>query len=267
PTTALLLGVRHGLDWDHLAAIMDIAGAAPATASTKRGVSAPVEASAMFWEWSGFRSSSLRLASYYAVGHAAVVAILGLVAIAFSVVLPAWIEPVMQRVVGATLLLFGLYILYSLRQFSLGKQEFRMRSRSMLIIDAVKMGKFRSKLQDCEHERPQPGCCGPRSAFVMGMIHGIGAETGTQVLLLSALAGSGSGASVAGLSLLCCFVAGMFLSNTILALVVSAGAETSRISAPLKVVAGLLTAGFSLWLGIVLVLGSTTSYCTLSPCR
>ncbi len=254
PTTALLLGIRHGMDWDHVAAIMDIVSASPAPSSTK-AVPPSLAATAILRQWSGFRSRSVKLACYYAVGHAAVVIILGVVAIAFSLVLPAWVEPVMQRIVGATLLLFALCILRSLWQSSQGKQKFRMRSRWMLVIDAVKIATVRAKLQDCDHERPEPGCCGPRSAFAMGLIHGIGAETGTQILLLTTLSGSSGSESGVGMILLFSFVIGMFLSNTIIAFLASAGVTTSKMAMPLTVGVGLLTAGFSLWLGTLMMLG------------
>lgn len=252
PATALMLGARHGLDWDHLAAIMDIVGATTVSAG-RRGDVLSLDGSCGIL--SDSRANSFQLAFLYAAGHAAVVTLLGLAAMVFSVVLPAWIEPIMQRVVGATLLLFGAYISYSLWQFSLGKQDFRMRSRWMLLLNAAKSTRLRAKLQECEHEHPQLGCCGPRSALIMGLIHGIGAETGTQVLLLTTVSGAAGHDMTFGLFLLFCFVFGMFLSNSVIALLVSAGAATHKIAAPFTILTALFTAAFSLWVGALLVLG------------
>jgi high-affinity nickel permease len=57
---ALAFGFRHGIDWDHLAAISDIAG------SQTRA------------------RRSVVLATLYALGHALVVVLLGVLAIGFS---------------------------------------------------------------------------------------------------------------------------------------------------------------------------------------
>ena len=58
---------------------------------------------------------------------------------------------------------------------------------------------------------------GSRSAFGVGMIHGIGAETPTQVLIF--LAAAGAGGKAVGLTLLGCFLVGLLGSNTRIALV------------------------------------------------
>src|SRR5258708_7617725 len=81
--TAVILGFRHGIDWDHIAAIMDIVGTASAE-------DLPVHARA------------LALSSMYAIGHASVVAFLGLCALYFAAVLPTWVDPIMERLVGCT---------------------------------------------------------------------------------------------------------------------------------------------------------------------
>jgi len=62
--TAFTFGFRHGIDWDHLAAITDITG----TQERAR--------------------RSIGLATVYALGHAAVVFALGVSAIVFSEQLP-----------------------------------------------------------------------------------------------------------------------------------------------------------------------------------
>ena len=57
---------------------------------------------------------------------------------------------------------------------------------------------------------------GSRSAFGVGMIHGIGAETPTQVLIF--LAAAGAGGKLVGLTLLGCFLVGLLTSNTLIGL-------------------------------------------------
>src|SRR5262245_8761677 len=86
---AVLLGFRHGFDWDHVAALADLTGS-PAS----------------------LRRSMVR-ATAYAVGPAAIVLILGLVAVVFGKQLPESVDVVMERFVGVTLLALGAYIAWS----------------------------------------------------------------------------------------------------------------------------------------------------------
>src|SRR5436190_13472214 len=111
--TALGFGFRHGIDWDHLAALSDI------TASQDHP------------------RRSMALATLYALGHALVVFVLGILAILLSAELPGWVDGTMQRVVGATLLVLGAYVVVSLARHG---RDFRMRSRWMLIFAAARRG-------------------------------------------------------------------------------------------------------------------------------
>src|SRR5436190_20572814 len=104
-------GFRHGIDWDHIAAITDITGA---QATGRR---------------------SMFLATLYAVGHALVVFVLGVLAIAFSDDMPAWLDGVMEHVVGVTLLVLGVCVLAGVARHG---RDFRMRSRWMLVFAGVK---------------------------------------------------------------------------------------------------------------------------------
>src|SRR3954470_17144946 len=88
--TAFGFGFRHGIDWDHIAALTDITG----TERTPR--------------------RSMLLATLYALGHALVVFGLGLVAILLSDELPDSVDTFMEHLVGVTLLVFGGYVLVSL---------------------------------------------------------------------------------------------------------------------------------------------------------
>ena len=59
--------------------------------------------------------------------------------------------------------------------------EFRLRSRWMLVFDGVRYAwrRFQARLHGHEHVEPlEMSSYGPRTAFGVGMIHGIGAETG-----------------------------------------------------------------------------------------
>ncbi len=111
--TALGLGLRHGVDWDHIAAIADLSG----TAESRRR---------------GFLLSML-----YAIGHAAVVFGLGTLAIAFGVAIPDSVDSWMGRIVGITLIALGVWILVELVRKG---RDFRLRSRWMLMIDGTFAG-------------------------------------------------------------------------------------------------------------------------------
>ena len=85
--TAFGFGFRHGIDWDHIAAITDITSSQE---SPRR---------------------SMFFATLYAAGHAVVVFGLGLAAIVLAANLPSSLDAVMERFVGVTLLILGVVAL------------------------------------------------------------------------------------------------------------------------------------------------------------
>jgi cytochrome c biogenesis protein CcdA len=274
--TALGFGFRHGIDWDHLAALSDI------TASQDRA------------------RRSMALATLYALGHALVVFALGALAILLSAELPRWVDGAMERVVGVTLLALGLYVLFSLARHG---RDFRMRSRWMLVFVAARRGarwaRTRWRLDPIliTHEHSHPAdeshdhehaddhvalvtagrrrsvgtvhrhehrhvgvmpddpfpTYGRATAFGVGMLHGIGAETPTQVIVFAAAAGAGG--ALAGIFVLSCFLAGLVASNSVVALAATFGflgaARNFRLYAAISVV----TALFSLLVGTLFLLG------------
>ncbi|CAB3390343.1 hypothetical protein [Kyrpidia spormannii] len=110
---ALVLGFRHGIDWDHVAAITDlIAGGT-------------------------HRLRGLFFAMLYALGHGTVVLLLGIPVIVADVHVPGWLGRVMEPVVGATLIALGGWVLVML--FT-GRHELAVRSRWMLLYQGVRRG-------------------------------------------------------------------------------------------------------------------------------
>src|SRR3990172_2185556 len=287
---ALALGIRHGIDWDHIAAITDItsttsAGGGPgeewltdepgvlltdeshheAAELVRRRPIAGGEALAVDlparldspWSAVGASLSSQRhaifLGSLYAVGHGTVVTALGMLAILASGFLPEWIDPLMERVVGVTLLLLAAYLLYSLYRYFRGEGEFRIRSRWMLIFAGVRNGfnwlwaRVRGEKEHAHvHAVDQYG---PRTAYTIGLIHGIGAETGTQVLIIATAVGAGTKAM--GITALLFFVLGLLISNSFVTVTTAAGFISVRRRQLVYVIAGLLAAVFSLIVGLV----------------
>ncbi len=311
---SLALGIRHGIDWDHIAAITDITstsatstraeerwligepgvmltdeshhgrGHAHATAFESRSESfALVGAQAGVggghqheraihphgggWQPNGRidavqafvrkQRPSLALATMYALGHGSVVLVLGLLALWLNEFLPSWIDPIMERIVGVTLLLLAAYLFYSVYQFFRGGEEFRIRSRWMLVFAGARnvFEGARSRLfggpKQHVHEAQQYGA---KTAFGIGMIHGVGAETGTQVLVITTAVGAGSKAM--GALALGAFIVGLLISNSIVAVVTTVGFVSSRQRQGIYVAAGLFAAIFSLFVGSYFVLQS-----------
>ena len=268
---AFWFGFRHGIDWDHIAAITDI------TSSQDE------------------RRTALFFATLYAVGHALVVLALGVVAILVGQELPASVDAVMGRIVGVTLLVLGVYVFYSLAKHG---RDFRLRSRWMLLFAGVQMGVrwARARLRNGSDSAPESGSvltaeaeddtptardwhhghhghpghhhhASPErddlfqnynrlTAFGVGMIHGIGAETPTQVLIF--LTAAGAAGRAAGIAVLMAFIVGLLGSNSLIAAGSAWGFLRASTNFPLYAAVAVLTASFSLVIGTLFVLGKDT---------
>ncbi len=258
----LTLGLRHGIDWDHIAAITDITGST-VTVAEAREAGLPPEApgsgpgAALAMEMENKRWREMRTgffyAELYAVGHAVVVVALGLLAIWASAVLPDWIDPLMERVVGVTLLFLGVWIFYSLWRYG---RSFRLQSRWMVIFGLVNRGwaRVKSRLsgEQIAHSH-EPQQYGARTSLAIGMIHGIGAETGSQALLLAAAAGATT--ALTGTVMLFSFVIGLMLSNTLVAAFATFGFVSAGVKRNIYFAVGVLAGIFSLIVGAFFVTG------------
>lgn len=285
--TGLALGIRHGIDWDHIAAIADItsstaAASAAETAHTDqhRAVSghhhghggarelrahdqgpgaatlAPAIRPARASRFGVEQVEAIRLGTLYALGHGTVVIALGIAALSFGALLPDWLDPIMGRVVGLTLVGLGAWVLYSVYRYARGGESFRMRSRWMLVFDGVRYAWRRTQARLHGHEHVEPlemSSYGARTAFGVGMIHGIGAETGTQVLLIAAVGGAASAGL--GIPMLLAFVVGLLISNFAIVFVSAVGFVASQARERIYVVVGLVAGLFSLALGLIYLFG------------
>jgi cytochrome c biogenesis protein CcdA len=284
--SAALFGFRHGIDWDHIAAITDI------TSSQEE------------------RRQALVFGTLYALGHALVVFMLGLIAIVVGKELPQGVDEAMTRVVGATLLLLGIYVFVSLIRHG---RDFRLRSRWMLIFGGVRRGarwirgrrasREAARLEPVEaahlasehedalapvlvradgnaatedaplwhhghhgrrghhhHSKPEPDDTfmnyGRLTSFTVGMIHGIGAETPTQVLVFLAVAGAGG--VLSGILVLLVFIAGLLTSNSLITLGSALGFLKASKNFAIYASVAILTGVFSLVIGTIFVSGKTT---------
>jgi cytochrome c biogenesis protein CcdA len=283
--SAALFGFRHGIDWDHIAAITDI------TSSQED------------------RRPALVFGTLYALGHALVVFTLGVIAILVGKELPESVDTTMTRIVGVTLLLLGVYVFVSLIRHG---RDFRLRSRWMLIFAGVRRGarwlrarrSSRARAVPSEappgtsehggddtspvlvgatrtvedddvsmwhhghhgrrghhhHARPEPDDAfmnyGKVTSFTVGMIHGIGAETPTQVLIFLAVAGAGG--TFSGVLVLLAFILGLLTSNSLITLGSAFGFLRASKNFAIYATVAILTGIFSLVIGTIFVLGKTT---------
>jgi high-affinity nickel-transport protein len=295
--TGLVLGIRHGIDWDHIAAITDITSTTAAAAAAEaaheeqhraisghhhghggryemrahdagpgaatlapamrvRAQTLPSSPSSLGLRLGHEQVEAIQLGTLYAMGHALVVVALGIAALAFGAILPDWLDPIMGRLVGFTLVALGVWVLYSIVRFARGGESFRLRSRWMLVFDGLRYGwrRFGARVHGHEHVEPlEMSSYGPRTAFGVGMIHGIGAETGTQVLLIAAVGGAASAGL--GVPMLVAFVLGLLISNVAIVLVSSVGFVASQTRERIYVMVGAVAGVFSLAIGTIFLLG------------
>lgn len=304
---AFALGLRHGIDWDHIAAITDITSTTATTLPEEEAAltrepgllltdeshhrlgnvdatrtEGPLEVRRSLATRMGDRAIALMpapagrmierqrgpilLGTLYAVGHATVVTVLGVSAIVAAEFLPAWIDPIMGRLVGATLLLLAAYLYYSIYRFFRVGGEFRIRSRWMLVFAGVRRAyhSVAGKLQGHHHhEIAHVDQYGPRTAYGIGLIHGIGAETGTQVLVIATAVGAGSKAG--GIAALLAFVIGLLVSNSFVVFATATGFVSAARRQRLYVAAGFVAATFSLVVGSLFLLSAEGVLPNLDP--
>ena len=193
---------------------------------------------------------AIGLGTLYALGHASVVAVLGILALAFGAPPPDWVDPVMGRVVGVTLIVLGVWVFYSVYAYVRHGTELRLRSRWMLMFSSVHYGWrwVRAKLHGHQHVEPvETSSYGPRTAFGVGMIHGIGAETGSQVLIIAAVGGA---ASVGlGIPMMLAFITGLLISNSAIVFLTATGFVASQLRQRIYLVVGVVAGAFSLLIG------------------
>jgi hypothetical protein len=91
------------------------------------------------------------------------------------------------------------------------------------------------------------------AALGIGMLHGVGAETPTQLLLFVTAAGVGS--NIAGLAVVAIFVGGLFISNTAVAIASAFGFAGGRRLPILYLTVALITGTFSLLVGSAYAFG------------
>lgn len=229
--SAVVLGFRHGLDYDHIAAITDISS---------------VQSRAR---------DAMRYGLLYVLGHAATVAVLGACAVEFRLALPPASDRWAERLVGVTLLLLGIYVLGTF--FRPSAHSHKPKTRITLLINGALWVYWRLSIVfgGTRVEAPQvfKDGYGNSSTFLVGVIHGLGAETPTQILLF--LMAANLGGTAEGLAGLLAFIIGLVAMNTLMC-ASAAGLFSATLARPGAARAmTLLTSAYSIVVGTIFLLG------------
>ena len=192
--SCLLLGLRHGFDYDHLAAISDI--------------------TAVQRSW----RSGLRLGMTYALGHAFTVAALGIAVLELHMGLPEGLDHWTERLIGLTLIVLGIGVVAGiLRKDAHGHSHSRIESRLAIAINGILWLAW--QVRRCWNwEAPKPErfqwMYNGKSVFVIGILHGIGAETPSQLALFFLTANLGG--TSRGILGLAAFSVGLVAMNAVM---------------------------------------------------
>jgi hypothetical protein len=232
--TAFLLGLRHGFDWDHMAAITDLTAASRLESEQGRR---------------GGHVRRLGLAILYCVGHGSVIVIFGIAIVVLGLHVPLVVDRIFESVVGATLVVLGAFVLWQLGRDG---SDYRYSGRVRILVGVVRRAWARARRRGSGPADPLEDLS-RRSAFAVGVLHGTGAETPTQVVLFAGAATSGSHA--AAMLLMGSFVAGMVLADVGIAASWLAGLLGVRSAPRAQMVLGGLTGLSSLAVGTLFLAG------------
>jgi high-affinity nickel permease len=211
------------MDADHIAAIADMVG----TEDQKK--------------------RQVKLGIMYAVGHGLIVLVIGMVAIFLGTQLPDSMLVFLEILVGTSLILLGGIILYSILQT---KSNYEYKSRLAIIYEFIL--KVTRKKNPAE-SKLSPLSVGIVGALTIGVIHGLGVETPTQVLVITNAVGL-ENLTAATMQLLL-FVVGLLLSTILITLFASWGFMKARFKKILFFFLGAVTGIYSVGLGFMIIYG------------
>ena len=163
---ALLLGLRHATDPDHLTAVSTLA-----MCEGERGRR---------------RAGLLGLA--WGAGHACTLTALGLPIVLFGAYLPSWAQQALEVAVGVLIVALGLRLLARWR-----RGYFHTHVHVHDGVPHAHPHVHEGAHGPHEHSHPEDLGRSPRAAFGIGLVHGAGGSAGVGVLLVAAVPGAAAG--------------------------------------------------------------------------
>ena len=220
---ALLLGLRHATDPDHLTAVSTLI-----MSDDERG---PRRAGLLGLAWGA--------------GHAVTLFALGLPIVLFDAFIPGWLQSALEVAIGAVIVLLGVRLIVRWRR---GYFHAHVHEHADGVVHAHPHVHEERRHGAHEHRHAEALGRSPRAAFGIGMVHGAGGSAGVGVLLVATVPGA-----AAGLAALAVLAAGTAVSMV----VVSSGFGYALSHGPLPArferaapVLGALSVAFGIWYGL-----------------
>jgi ABC-type nickel/cobalt efflux system permease component RcnA len=220
---ALLLGLRHATDPDHLTAVSTLV-----MSEDERDAGG---------------AGTLGLA--WGAGHAVTLFALGLPIVLFDAYIPGWLQTGLEAAVAVVIVVLGVRLIARWRR---GYFHVHTHEHTGGVVHAHPH--VHEEAEHAVHEHAHAEALGrsPRAAFGIGLVHGAGGSAGVAVLLVATVSGE-----VAGLAALVVLAVGTAISMA----AVSAGFGYALSRGPLlrrferaAPVFGALSVAFGLWYGL-----------------
>ncbi len=163
---ALLLGLRHATDPDHLTAVSTLV-----MSEGRRG---------------GRRAASLGLA--WGAGHAGTVVAFGLPVVLFGQHLPETVQRIAELAIGILIVALAVRLLVRWRR---GYFHAHPHRHGDLRHSHPHVHEGRAEPHPLQHDHRHPDALGrsPGAAFAIGLVHGLGGSAGAALLLIAAIPG------------------------------------------------------------------------------
>ncbi len=220
---AILLGLRHATDPDHLTAVSTLIATEDDRGARRAG----------------------RLGLSWGLGHATTLFLLGLPVVLFGSYLPERVQQAAEVAIGLVIMALAGRLLLRWRS---GRFHAHVHRH-----DGVEHRHLHPHSHDAAHDHGHPELLGrsPRQAYAIGLVHGVGGSAGVGVLLLAAIPDQAVG--VTALFLFAAFTAvSMALASTTFGYALSRGPVLRRFSA-LAPALGAASFAFGAWYALAAV--------------
>ena len=186
---ALLLGLRHATDPDHLAAVSMLIAGDPEDGTRRAG----------------------RLGVAWGAGHATTLTLFGLPVVLWGSQLPHSVQALAEAAVGVLIVALAVRVLVRWRRGHFHAHEHRHGSLEHRHLHPHDHGRSHSREHSHRHDPEAHLGRSPAQAYGIGLVHGVGGSAAVGLLLLAGI--PGQAAAVAGLLV---FAAGTAVSMALL---------------------------------------------------